>query len=61
MSDIMCIICNEPYDSYYVYYEMESSERKRFLKGKGCECCNGVHPEDIHDRDGFGCIIGGTK
>lgn len=19
MSDIMCIICNEPYDSYYVY------------------------------------------
>ncbi len=41
MADLFCVICGEPCEDYYVYHEMTSSERERFLSGKGCECCKG--------------------
>ncbi len=45
MSDILCVICGEPYEDYYVIHDMTAAERERLLSGKGCECCKGVVPK----------------
>jgi len=45
MGDINCVVCGEPYETYYVNHDMTVSERNRLLSGKGCECCKGVKPE----------------
>jgi len=53
MDDIKCLICGEPYDSYYVRHDMSAKERKRLLSGKGCECCEGVKPKGRTTNDQF--------
>lgn len=53
MSDVFCVICGEPYEAYYVNHEMVSSERERFLSGKGCECCKGKKPEGRTESEQF--------
>ncbi len=56
MPDLFCVICGEPCDAYYVQHEMSSSERERFLSGKGCECCKGKKPEGRTESDQFKSI-----
>jgi len=51
--DIKCLICGEPYETYYVNHDMTVRERERLLSGKGCECCKGVKPEGRTENDRF--------
>lgn len=39
MSDIMCAVCGEPWEEYYVYHEMTEYERRTFTSGCGCPSC----------------------
>ena len=51
--DILCVVCGEPFEPYYVYHEMDATERDRLLSGKGCECCKGIKPEGRTENDQF--------
>jgi len=51
--DINCIVCGEPYETYYVNHEMSVAERNRLLSGKGCPSCKGVKPEGRTENDRF--------
>lgn len=37
--DLLCNICGEPWDSWYVRHEMDIKEAERFRRGKGCPAC----------------------
>ena len=40
MSDILCSICDEPWDAYGVRHgDMTPDEAKMFLAGEGCPSC----------------------
>ena len=40
--DLYCQNCGEPYELDYVYNDMTVDEKKKFLSGNGCDCCNGM-------------------
>jgi len=41
LGDIYCRKCGEPWDAYGVFYgDMTKEERKKFLRGEGCPCCD---------------------
>jgi len=54
--DIICVVCGEPYETYYVYHEMDATERDRLLSGKGCTSCKGIKPEGRTENDQFTAI-----
>ena len=41
MSDIKCVQCGEPWDSYYVQQDMSREERHDLINGLGCPACEG--------------------
>jgi hypothetical protein len=41
MGDVICKICGEPWEYYYIVHEMESPWNKKILHGLGCPCCEG--------------------
>ena len=46
MSDIRCVVCGEPWDSYGVNHgDMLAWEARLFRAGQGCPCCEGQAPE----------------
>jgi len=55
MSDIRCVVCGEPWDSYGVSHgDMLEWEADLFKKGAGCPCCEGkptkkFEPQSIFD------------
>lgn len=49
MSDLLCAVCNEPWDSYGVSHgDMQPWEADLFRKGAGCPCCEGETPEGMN-------------
>jgi hypothetical protein len=52
MSDILCRVCNEPWDIYGVSHgDMMKWEARLFNHGAGCPCCEGEQPEDLSDDE----------
>ena len=51
--DIKCLICGEPWETYYINHDMTVSERNRLLSGKGCPSCKGVKPDGRTENDRF--------
>ena len=43
-SDILCTVCGEPWYGYDL--DMLPWQKKLFLAGAGCPCCEGIAPED---------------
>ena len=41
MSDVVCILCGEPWEAYSVYHEFTPQERQDFKRGEGCPSCEG--------------------
>ena len=46
MFDLVCQICTEPFEHYYVVHEMGALERDAFLNGEGCIACDGNVPDE---------------
>jgi hypothetical protein len=45
VSDIICRVCGEPWDSYGVHHgDMTRWQAKLLLRGAGCACCEGISP-----------------
>lgn len=41
MADMICVQCDEPWDSDYVYHDMTPQERTDLISGRGCPSCEG--------------------
>ena len=43
--DLYCERCGEPWEHYYVMYEMTPEEKGAFLRGEHCPSCKGKEIE----------------
>lgn len=51
MSDVLCFVCNEPWDSYGARHgDMIPWEYDLFRKGAGCPCCEGESQTNADDK-----------
>ncbi|MDX1421566.1 MAG: hypothetical protein R3322_00410 [Kiloniellales bacterium] len=52
MSDMLCVVCNEPWDAYGARHgDMAKWEYELFRKGAGCPCCEGDRPEGLDESE----------
>ena len=50
--DLLCEVCNEPWDSYGVTHgDMAKWESRLFKHGAGCPCCEGDSPEGLDSEE----------
>lgn len=45
MGDVICKVCGEPWEFYYIMHEMEAPWNKKVLYGLGCPSCKGKSPD----------------
>ena len=49
MTDYNCGVCSEPWSFYHIHHDAPKWVKNLFIKGLGCECCEGVSP--IHTEE----------
>lgn len=40
MNSIICGMCQEPWEYYYLTHEMPNDEKEDLLRGRGCPACS---------------------
>ena len=47
MGDVICKMCGEPWEFYYITHEMEEPWKTDILFGNGCPSCKGKSPDGV--------------
>lgn len=51
MSDVLCAVCNEPWDTYHLRHDAPPWVAPLFYAGAGCEACEGIPPANVKEEE----------